>query len=558
VQVEQITIALRARNGWEAIDLGIRMAAHWARPLWSAWLCVFVPTAGALIVVFHEFPLLAWLILWWLKPVFDRFALHVLSRAVFGRAPSLSETLAAWREILSPGLLIGLITRLYDFRRSFHLPIQQLERQHGAAARERAKLLGSRAGGFASALTLVFIQFEWVISIGIFGLIALFAPDVQLQPDSTFDDADLFSLNAFAQLWAVEDVVIYALVVCLLEPFYVASGFALYLNRRVLLEGWDVELGMRRLAMRQHGTLNAHILSGIGGLLVCGMLLMATPTPIFAASAEDGSHTLRAEAVDRPVAKRAPGRESTLDQLPGDKDVPDVEPDAENDIDYPSLDTPAFRAARKVISDPVFGSERQVERWKSRKSSAPQRFNLQSQSGGFLSSLFAAIAELLRVGAWLAIAVLVVWLIRLLLKFSYEREPREPALTPPTTLFGLAIAPESLPDDVADAARRALAQGFPREALSLLYRGALSYLLHERGLRISRGATEGDVLALAIGVVDSTQAQLFEDLLPQWMEVAYAGRLPATASLAALIETYAHALEDPIAGKAKLAAQGSI
>jgi hypothetical protein len=35
-------------------------------------------------------------------------------------------------------------------------------------------------------------------------------------------------------------------VVLFLEPFYVAGGFALYLNRRAELEAWDIEQEFRR------------------------------------------------------------------------------------------------------------------------------------------------------------------------------------------------------------------------------------------------------------------------------------------------------------------------
>jgi hypothetical protein len=34
--------------------------------------------------------------------------------------------------------------------------------------------------------------------------------------------------------------------VVVLEPFYVAAGFAMYLNRRVQLEAWDIEQEFRR------------------------------------------------------------------------------------------------------------------------------------------------------------------------------------------------------------------------------------------------------------------------------------------------------------------------
>jgi hypothetical protein len=36
----------------------------------------------------------------------------------------------------------------------------------------------------------------------------------------------------------------------LAEPLLVAAGFGIYVNRRVFLEGWDIELAFRRLAAR--------------------------------------------------------------------------------------------------------------------------------------------------------------------------------------------------------------------------------------------------------------------------------------------------------------------
>ena len=38
--------------------------------------------------------------------------------------------------------------------------------------------------------------------------------------------------------------------VSLIAPFFVASGFSLYLNQRTLLEAWDIELIFRRMTTR--------------------------------------------------------------------------------------------------------------------------------------------------------------------------------------------------------------------------------------------------------------------------------------------------------------------
>ena len=43
---------------------------------------------------------------------------------------------------------------------------------------------------------------------------------------------------------------IYFTVITIVEPCYVAAGFALYLNRRTALEGWDLEVALRRIGER--------------------------------------------------------------------------------------------------------------------------------------------------------------------------------------------------------------------------------------------------------------------------------------------------------------------
>ena len=52
-------------------------------------------------------------------------------------------------------------------------------------------------------------------------------------------------LRRGSALAALTIPIAYALVVLFLEPFYVAAGFALYLNRRAELEAWDIEQEFR-------------------------------------------------------------------------------------------------------------------------------------------------------------------------------------------------------------------------------------------------------------------------------------------------------------------------
>jgi hypothetical protein len=64
-------------------------------------------------------------------------------------------------------------------------------------------------------------------------------------PGEGFDFQSLFSgeSHVMAQLLAS---IAYLLTVLFLEPFYVAAGFGMYLNRRAELEAWDIEQEFRR------------------------------------------------------------------------------------------------------------------------------------------------------------------------------------------------------------------------------------------------------------------------------------------------------------------------
>jgi hypothetical protein len=182
--------------------------------------------------------------MWWLKPVYDRAVLHVLSRAVFGEMQGVRAALANTREWLASGLFRALTFGRFDMARSFHLPVVQLEGQRGAAARERRTVLGRRGRSYAVWLTVICLHFEAVV----YWSLQLLA--TMLLPATAVDTRDFFDALASGTAWNYAGVLAYAGVILIVEPLYVAAGFALYLNRRTLLEGWDLEVALRRIAAR--------------------------------------------------------------------------------------------------------------------------------------------------------------------------------------------------------------------------------------------------------------------------------------------------------------------
>jgi len=247
VQPVDIAIALRRRTPWEAMDLGLAMLQRWWRQAYVPHLAIGLTAAlaGWGLGLWAGKAWLALAFVWWLKPLYDRVVLHVLSRAVFGEVQSPRHVLGAAREWLGTGLFMALTFGRFDTARSFNLPVRQLEGQRARAGRERRGVLGRRVSSYATWLTIACLHFEAVLYWSLASVTSLFLPAKALEARS-FAEAFLAG-----DIFGASDLLAYVAAVLLLEPFYVAAGFALYLNRRTLLEGWDIEVALRKI-VRHH------------------------------------------------------------------------------------------------------------------------------------------------------------------------------------------------------------------------------------------------------------------------------------------------------------------
>jgi len=245
MRVEGLAIALRPRSQAEACDLGLALVRGQARSIWRCYTPVFLAVAVLALCTVDTFGWLPILVVFWLKPWLDRSLLFVLSRAVFGQATHWSDLWAARRQVFGGQLLRTLLWRRFSPWRAYTQAIEQLEGQRGGARRRRARLMLNDNHGAASALQIAFVHAEAVLTYALVALLWWFAPE-----NRSAGVWDWFFHPAAHEAGQLGLDLILALsymsVVLFLEPFYVAAGFAMYLNRRVVLEAWDIEQEFRR------------------------------------------------------------------------------------------------------------------------------------------------------------------------------------------------------------------------------------------------------------------------------------------------------------------------
>jgi hypothetical protein len=242
MQIDAIALTLRPRSMWEGCDLGVQLLHFKMRSVYACYLAVAVPTILVCLATHAIEPWLPVLLVWLAKPWLDCAVVFALSRALFGESTRPADLWAARERVLRPNLLTLLLMRL-SASRSFKLPILQLEGLSGRAQRDRVRQLSVRHRGVARAMTLAFANAELALCLSVLMLRVMLAPHVLGLAGNWL--TGLEQANA-----GLVSSIAYAGAVSFLEPFYVAAGFGLYLNRRVELEAWDIEQEFRRAFAR--------------------------------------------------------------------------------------------------------------------------------------------------------------------------------------------------------------------------------------------------------------------------------------------------------------------
>jgi hypothetical protein len=236
MHVDALAVKMRPRSASEACDLGVRLCQHAARSVFPCYAIVAAPVIGIALASAEIAIWLPFFAIWLSKAWLDRTILFVLSRAAFGQETRPADLWRSRRAAWGEQFFFTWIFRRYSPCRSYTQPVYQLEGVSPWKARARVRQICRRGTASAFLMTQVFALSELSLTFGLLSLLFWFAPPGQ--------SPELIDPSSPTLWFSVAGA--YAITVFFLEPFYVAAGFAMYLNRRAELEAWDIEQEFRR------------------------------------------------------------------------------------------------------------------------------------------------------------------------------------------------------------------------------------------------------------------------------------------------------------------------
>lgn len=519
MQIDNLAITTQSRNSWKSFDLGCRMALKWWKPLFAFWFIITAPLFIVLNFLTIEY---AMVVMWIFKPWYERGLLHIFSRQVFGEQVTAIETLKSFPGLLKPMWLSSVTWRRLAPSRAFDLAVLQLEGLTGEKRDNRLQILHRTSDDNTGWWLIICAHWELfvVCGVGIF-LFMLMPAGVE------FDIFAIINEESSAIIFVYNCLLFFAWL--LVAPFHIGGGFAAYLNRRIILEGWDIELNFRQINKQKKQPASA-VLAIIFVTLFLG--------------------------INSPESAIAQSSQTTDTVIVNEQDIESaLSEDELAAIVQPESHLEVKRELEELMSKPPFQqiSTTKEWHWTGWKPEEKEESNADTDFGWLLAIVawFAKFAELILWVCFISVIAMLVWISRhqIMRILHFKRADSAPEISLPS--FSKDYHNESLPIDVPSELQRLMDSESYRQMLSLLLITSLTYVSKTSRLPLTESMTEEECKALIELNLEGEEQSFLTELIDVWVRLAWAHQWPETQLMQSLCvrwnQLYSISKEMPLA-----------
>ncbi|WP_426369512.1 hypothetical protein [Pseudocolwellia sp. HL-MZ7] len=486
MDITKLFFNARQRNAWQVFDLTQLVVKHHFFQLMLIVLCLYLPIIIILSLIFSASTASA--IVWWLKPLLERPLLDFLSKRSFYQPTSTWSSILSIKKLKVIDIISMLTIRRFSPYRAYLAPIEQLELLEGKERSKRKNILLNRNDHKQTFWLIFCLHIEFMITMLFMLIVYNFIPQ-----GISIDDQFFTSGTALYQLELLYSCCFMASLM-LVTPFYVTGGFLGYLNSRIDMEGWDLELTFKSIAARfRH----------IAAALVIGFFSFSLPAPPLAAQ----EIPVEAVAVEQINETQTDDPEADIEEVLNERNI----------------------AIRKEVDD-IYEQHELIESasiWVPDSEDKDTNYDLDWLKSFFMG--LGAISNIAGYLIWLLLAALIVWIIYKLyqaggfkwLKFSnHKSKAIESAVEIPTFLS--SIDRTEGPKDLLKAAEIANSEHAYRTALMYLLKYGFIYAQNFSSVLITKSMSEKECETALLKALPTLLHKNYKQLFQLWIQQAWA------------------------------------
>ena len=491
MELNKLAFAAQPRTPWQVFDLTLLIVRENFFKLTKIYLATLLPITFLAIFIFSFST--ASFIVWWCKPLFERPLLTYLAKQCFHQPCSTWQAVYSLKQLGISNIIKMLTIYRFSPNRAYLSPVEQLEKQKGLASITRKNLLKARIDHKQTLWMLLCVHLEMLFTF-ILLLIAFNFIPVGISFDSQFFQNSFDSKTA-----EIIYFISYLISITLIAPYFVTGGFLMYLNARINLEAWDIELTFKRIAAR---------FSSLSVIFLLSFIIFLSPPSSYA------------KALDT----KAEIPSENLSKIKADVD--------EIYRQHQLIEKQTIWTIKATEDEP-----KDISKW-------------QQYIKAFFSSL-AKIGPLLGYLMWFIVALLIFWLAKQLYQYRgkwFIGHNKSTIIEKPADLptFFADATQTALPENLLQAAEQALQKQQYRQSLQYLLAFALQLAEQNSTFSCHKSMTEKECEQALLAVLPAEQHRNYQQLFLYWIQQAWAHKTVTNAQIMHLINDFKLLASEPL------------